>query len=83
MQILEDWEPAVWGRHLDVVEACIKFGACDTTGEARNATRMAFQAYKAGFPDRAQVRACALARCCAAPVDGAPQHGFELCHSRG
>lgn len=52
--ILEEWEPAVWGRHLDVVEACIKFGAGDTTGEARNSTRMAFQAYKAGLPDRAQ-----------------------------
>lgn len=53
-QILEWWDPAVWSRQLDVVEAAIKFGAQDTTAESRQAARAAFAQYMAALPDRAQ-----------------------------
>jgi hypothetical protein len=53
LQIVEEWEPLEYQRHIDSVEAALTAAVQDAIGETRTAGRAAFAAYAANMPERA------------------------------
>lgn len=52
-QMLEEWDPQEYQKHLDVVEPAIQHAVQDSLSETRTIGRAAFAAYAAGQPERA------------------------------
>ncbi|WIA20824.1 hypothetical protein OEZ85_005178 [Tetradesmus obliquus] len=53
LQIVEEWEPLEYQRHIDCLEAALTAAVQDAMGETRTAGRAAFAAYAANMPERA------------------------------
>ncbi len=53
-QVLEEWEPSNYERHLDLLETAILSAAQDSQGETRVVGRNAFRAFSLNFPARGQ-----------------------------
>jgi hypothetical protein len=53
LQLVEEWEPLEYQRHIDVVEAALTAAVQDAMGDTRTAGRAAFAAYAANMPERA------------------------------
>ena len=53
LQVLEDWEPSEYDRHIDLMEAATVKAAQDSCSEVRVVGRSMFAAYAASQPTRA------------------------------
>lgn len=53
LQIIEEWDPADYERHVDAVETAIKAATGDALADVRATSRLLMGAYAYAFPDRA------------------------------
>lgn len=53
IQILERWEPAIYQKHVDDLEAAMKNAVQDASAETRQKGRAMYAAYSAAFPETA------------------------------
>ena len=51
-QVVEEWDPAVYERCLDHLEAAITAACQDAIAETRTAARCLFAAYSRAWPER-------------------------------
>lgn len=54
MQVVEDWDTDIYTKGLDLVEACIRSAAQDSSNDTRFIGRSTFAAYTHALPHKAQ-----------------------------
>ena len=54
LQIVEDWDTDIYTKGLDLVEACIRSAAQDSSNDTRSIGRSMFAAYTHAVPHKAQ-----------------------------
>lgn len=52
---MEDWETDIYTKGLDLMEACIRSAAQDSSNDTRSIGRSMFAAYMRALPQRAYV----------------------------
>lgn len=79
MQMVECWDPSVWQRVTDNVEAAVKAATNDLLAETRTSGRQIFCAYSVALPDKASafIKKCdpSLSSKLASAVAGASKAG--------